>query len=142
MKHCGGQLRRALWHGGGDAEDQAAGKGGREVVFCSAQRVLTSPRQDETAPSNQNIPAGVLGKAEEGTLPMKALDDRSCDSFCTLPCPGDAACSPKKTYGLSCVLAGDELKIASPLQAGLCLAVLSSLVGLLGVTPCGTASSS
>ena len=72
---------------------------------------------------------------------MKALDSRSCNGFCTLPYPGDAAHSPKKSYGLSCVLAGDELKIVSPLRAGLCLAELSSLVGLLGATLCGTAAS-
>lgn len=78
-------LRWALWHGGGDAEDQAAGKGGSDVVVCSAQRVLTSPRWDETAQSNQNIPAGVLGEAEEGALQRKALDGCSCNGSCTLP---------------------------------------------------------
>lgn len=59
------RLGWALQHGGGDAEDQAAGKGGSNVVVCSAQRVLMSPRWDETAWFNQSIPEGVLGEAEE-----------------------------------------------------------------------------
>lgn len=60
---------------------------------------------------------------------------------CTLPYPGDAARSPEKSYGLSCVVTGDELKMVSPLRAGLCLAARSALVGLLGVTLCGTTAS-
>lgn len=72
---------------------------------------------------------------------MKVLDGHFCNGFCTLPYLGDAARSLKKSYGFSCLLAGDELKIVGPLPGGLCLAALSSLVGLLGATLCGTTAS-
>lgn len=102
-------------------------------MFCSAQRVLTPPGQDETAPSNQSIAAGVLGKAEGGVLQTKAWYDCSCTSSWVSRYPGDAARSPEKIYALIRVSAGGELKMLSLLWAGLCHAVLSNLLwGCLG----------
>lgn len=97
---------------------KAAGKGGSDGVFHSAQQVLTPPGQDETAPSHQNILAGVCWKAVGGTPWMKALDGEYCNRFCVSLYPGDAAHSPKRSYSLGCVSAGGELSFVGSLCLG------------------------
>lgn len=106
-------------------------------VLCSAQRVLTPPRQHETAPSNQSIAAGGLGKAGAGILQTRAWDDCSSTSSWVLPYPGDAAHSPKKIYVLICTLAGDAAEALLCGQGWSCCA-LQLAVRLLGMALCGS----
>lgn len=96
------QLRWALWHGGGDAEDKGKERERSDVPLC--------PEGNNSSPSNQNVPAGVVGTAEKGTLQMEVLG--GCSSLDVHLAQG-VAHSPGG-------LAGDELRIGSPLGVLLC----------------------
>lgn len=63
MEHYG--RAPPLWNGGGDAEDKGKEREKSDVPLC--------PVSDNSSPSNQNIPAGVLGTAEEGILQMEVM---------------------------------------------------------------------